>query len=136
MENTYFRRTAPAVAPAAPAAAPLAAPAAAWTPAVEVFEDAATIRVLVELPSVQPHDVSVALEGNRLTIAGTKRRTEEEPAVKMHRHERTYGEFRRTFRLGSVIEFDKVTAAYEHGLLTVTLPKAESAKRHQIPIAG
>lgn len=134
MENTYFRRTAPAIAPSLAEAAPAAPATPGWTPLVEVFEDAMSIRVLAELPGVHPRDVSVALEGNRLTIAGTKRRKEHEPQLKVHRHERTYGEFRRTFRLGSVVEFGTVSATHELGLLTVTLPKAESAKRHQIAI--
>jgi len=107
-----------------------------WTPLVEVFEDAGSIRILAEVPGVRLRDVSVALEGNRLTISGTKTRHEEELAVKVLRHERTYGEFKRTFRLGAVVDFAGVTAAYEDGVLTVMLPKAESAKRHQIAVSG
>lgn len=108
----------------------------AWTPLVEVFEEADTIRIVAELPGVQLRDVSVSLEGNRLTIAGTKAQREQEPTVKVLRHERTYGAFRRTFRLGAAIDFANVSAACEVGVLTVTLPKAESAKRHQIAVEG
>ena len=110
--------------------------APAWTPLVEVFEEADTIRIVAELPGVQLRDVSVSLEGNRLTISGAKAQAEIEPTVKVLRHERTYGAFRRTFRLGAIIDFTKVTAACEVGVLTVTLPKAESAKRHQIAVEG
>src|SRR5688572_7280156 len=106
----------------------------AWTPLVEVFEEADSIRIVAELPGVQLRDVSVSLEGNRLTISGTKARHDEEPTVKVLRHERTYGAFRRTFKLGATIDFANVTAGCEVGVLTVTLPKAESAKRHQIAV--
>jgi HSP20 family protein len=105
-----------------------------WVPLVEVFEEADTVRVIAELPGVRPKDVSVSLEGNRLTIAGAKIRIEEEPAVKVQRFERVYGEFKRTFRLASAVDFTKVTAAYDLGVLTITLPKAEGAKRRQIPV--
>jgi HSP20 family protein len=108
----------------------------AWTPLVEVFEEADTIRIVAELPGVKLRDVSVSLEGNRLTIAGTKAQHQEEPTVKVLRHERTYGAFHRTFRLGATVDFANVTAACESGVLTVTLPKAESAKRHQIAVEG
>lgn len=138
LEQSFFRRSLRAVATvdagasdAAPA--PVSAPAV-WTPVVEVYEDADSIRVMAELPGVQPADVSLTLEGNRLTIAGTKQRHEEEPAVKLRRDERTYGDFKRTFRLGAVVDFANVTATYDVGVLTVALPKAESAKRRQIPI--
>jgi HSP20 family protein len=126
-EKPFFRRPVP-LAVAAGTEAPL------WTPAVEVFEDATTIRVVAELAGVQRRDVTVSLEGNRLTIAGTKRQGEEEPHVKVHRHERVYGDFKRTFRLGSVVDFANVSATYDVGVLTVALPKAESAKLHAIPI--
>lgn len=108
---------------------------APWTPVVEVLEEADRVRVVAELPGVKAKDVRVWLEGHRLTISGIKTQTEEEPAVNVQRDERTYGEFKRTFGLTPVIEFEKATAHYKLGVLTVTLPKAESAKRRQIPVS-
>jgi HSP20 family molecular chaperone IbpA len=104
----------------------------AWTPLVEVFEVADSIRIVAELPGVRLRDVSVSLEGQRLTISGTKAQSEVEPTVRVLRHERSYG----GFRLNATVDFANVTAACELGVLTVTLPKAESAKRHQIAVEG
>lgn len=133
--RSYFNQPFRAFESGDPAAEPDTAPAP-WVPVVEVFEEADNVRVVAELPGVMAKDLNVALEGNRLTISGSKPRAEEEPAVKVHRHERTYGQFKRVFKLRSVIDFQNLTATFERGVLTVTLPKAESAKRHQIPITG
>ena len=54
----------------------------------------------------------------------------EEKAEKVHRDERTYGDFERTFRLSTSIDPNKIKATYSLGVLTVTLPKAETAKPH------
>ena len=52
----------------------------------------------------------------------------------MHRYERTYGEFERTFSLPSSVDATKISASYEHGLLTITLPKAEQARPREIQV--
>src|SRR5437773_2222765 len=45
---------------------------AAWVPAVDVFEEPESIRIVAEVPGVSPEDVKISLEGNVLTIQGTK----------------------------------------------------------------
>lgn len=107
-----------------------------WAPVVEVLEEADALRVVAELPGVQPKDVRVWLEGRRLTIAGTKAPADAEPAVKVLRDERTYGVFKRSFGLSTVVDFTNVVATYDLGVLTIRLPKADSAKRRQIPITS
>src|SRR5579884_3382832 len=97
---------------------------AAWVPPVDV----------VELPGVRPEDVQLSVEGNVLTIHGQKREPAAEPAERVHRSERLYGEFERTFTLPASVDAAKITAAYDAGVLTVTLPKAEHARPRQIPI--
>ena len=133
MEKPFTIRTLPIGAPR-PVDVKMAPPA--WTPLIEVFEEADSIRIMAELPGVKLRDVSVSLEGPRLTISGTKAQHPEEPSVKVLRHERAYGAFRRTFRLNAQVDFANVTAACELGVLIVTLPKSESAKRHQIAVEG
>src|SRR2546426_7586922 len=58
----------------------------------------------------------------------------EEKAEKVHRYERTYGAFERTFRLSASIDPNKIKATYNLGVLTITLPKAETAKPHLIKV--
>jgi HSP20 family protein len=52
----------------------------------------------------------------------------------VHRYERTYGTFERTFTLPATIDANGITATYNHGVLEVTLPKVEKAKPRQIQV--
>jgi HSP20 family protein len=106
---------------------------AAWLPVVDIYEEPDVIRLVAELPGVKPEDVTISVEGNRLTIKGTKEQVAEK-AEKVHRYERTYGAFEREFRLSVSIDSSRITATYDLGVLTITLPKAETAKLHQIKV--
>src|SRR3970282_817059 len=106
----------------------------AWMPLVDIFEEPDVIRLVAEVPGVKPEDVKISVEGNLLTIKGTKEQVAEEKAEKVHRYERTYGAFERTFRLSVSIDVNKIKATCDLGVLTVTLPKAETAKPHLIEV--
>ena len=58
----------------------------------------------------------------------------EERTERVHRYERTYGAFERSFTLPATVDANNIKASYEHGVLTVTLPKVEKAKPRQIPV--
>jgi len=107
---------------------------AAWMPLVDIFEEPEFIRLVAEVPGVKPENVQIAVEGNVLTIKGTKEQAAEEKAEKVHRYERTYGAFERTFTLPATVDPNKIKATYEHGVLTVLLPKVETAKPHLIKV--
>ncbi|HEX9705182.1 MAG TPA: Hsp20/alpha crystallin family protein [Gemmatimonadales bacterium] len=106
----------------------------AWLPLVDIFEEPDLIRLVAEVPGVKPEDVKISVEGNVLTIAGTKEQVAEEKAERVHRYERTYGAFERTFRLSASIDPNKIKATYNLGVLTITLPKAETARPHLIQV--
>src|SRR2546421_6654041 len=106
----------------------------AWLPLVDIFEEPDAIRLVAELPGVRPSEVKIFVEGNLLTIKGTKEQVAEEKAEKVHRYERTYGAFERTFTLPATVAPEKIKATYENGLLTITLPKVEAAKPHLIEV--
>jgi HSP20 family protein len=108
--------------------------AAAWVPPVDIVEEADAIRIMAEVPGVKPEDVRISVEGNVLTIHGTKQQVAEERTERVHRYERTYGVFERSFTLPATVDAGNIKAAYEHGVLTVTLPKAEKARPRQIPV--
>jgi len=109
-------------------------PMGAWTPPVDIFEEPDVIRLVAEVPGVKPEDVKISVEGNLLTIEGIKQQVAEEKAEKVHRYERTYGAFERTFTLAASIDSNKIKATYNLGVLTVTLPKAETAKPYLIKV--
>jgi HSP20 family protein len=106
----------------------------AWQPLVDIFEEPDVIRLVAEVPGVRPEDVKITVESNLLTIRGTKHQVVEEKAEKVHRYERTYGAFERTFRLSTSIDPNKIKATYDLGVLTIALPKAETAKPHLITV--
>jgi HSP20 family protein len=106
----------------------------AWLPLVDILEEPDVIRLLAEVPGVKPEDVKISVEANLLTIKGTKEQLAEAQAGKVHRYERTYGAFERTFRLSASIDPNKIKASYNLGVLTITLLKAETAKPHLITV--
>ena len=106
----------------------------AWLPLVDIFEESDVIRLVAEVPGVRPSEVQISVESNLLTIKGTKQQVAEEKAEKVYRYERTYGAFERTFTLSASIDSNKIKATYNLGVLTITLPKAETAKPHLIKV--
>ena len=82
-----------------------------------------------------PIPCNVSVVGNTLSIAGEKRRVagDVKPEA-FHRSERATGKFVRHIELPVEVDENKVQADYKHGLLTVTLPKAEKAKPKQIAV--
>ncbi|HEY7479963.1 MAG TPA: Hsp20/alpha crystallin family protein [Gemmatimonadales bacterium] len=106
----------------------------AWQPAVDVFEDKDSVRIVAELPGVKPEDVKLSLENNVLIIRGEKKQEAEERTERVHRYERSYGSFERAFVLPSTVDGDKVSAEYGDGVLRVTVPKAEKARPREIPV--
>jgi len=107
---------------------------AAWVPPVDIFEQADGIRILAEIPGVNPSDVTISVEGNVLTIQGAKQQVAEEKTERVHRYERTYGAFERSFTLPPTVDASNIKATYENDVLTVTLPKVEKAKPRQIQV--
>ncbi|HET6579541.1 MAG TPA: Hsp20/alpha crystallin family protein [Gemmatimonadales bacterium] len=105
-----------------------------WLPACDVFEDKDAVKIVAEVPGVRPEDVKISLENNLLTIRGEKKQQAEEKNERVHRYERSYGTFERTFSLPSTVDPDRIAANYEHGILTVSIPKAERARPREIPV--
>lgn len=107
---------------------------AAWVPPVDVLEQPEAIRIMAELPGVKPEDVKISVEGNVLTVHGTKQQVAEERTERVHRYERTYGAFERSFTLPATVDTQHINANSDNGVLTITLPKAEQAKPRQIAV--
>ena len=106
----------------------------AWIPACDVFEDKDAVKIVAEVPGVRPEDVKLSLENNLLTIRGEKKQHAEETSERVHRYERSYGTFERTFALPTTVDPDRIIANYAHGILTVSIPKAERARPREIPV--
>jgi HSP20 family protein len=102
----------------------------------EVIETENEIRFAIEVPGMKPEDLEVSIENNVLTVSGEKRlvRREGETDDQYRLFERRYGQFTRSFRLPLTVATDRIEATCEHGLLTVTLPRAEEARPRKIQI--
>jgi HSP20 family protein len=105
-----------------------------WIPPVDVFENKDAVQIMAELPGVKPEDVKISLENNVLTIRGEKRQTAEEKTDHVHRYERYYGVFERSFTVPSTVDAEHIKASYDLGVLTIRLPKLEKAKPRQIEV--
>jgi HSP20 family protein len=109
------------------------------TPDADVIEMQNEIRVMIELPGMRPEEIGVDLEGNVLTISGEKQeqRTEGDDANRSwHLSERRYGRFIRSFVLPRDVQQEKIEAKFENGVLTLTIPKSEKARRRRIEVRG
>lgn len=105
-----------------------------WTPVVDVEETNGNIEVKAEIPGVKKDDIKVAVRNNMLEIAGERKHEEEKRDKAYHHIERSYGSFRRIIGLPADVDENKVKATYNDGLLQVTMPRPESAKRKQIDV--
>jgi HSP20 family protein len=103
-------------------------------PPLTIWEDADNLYVEAELPGLSREQIDISVTGgDTLTIAGERRPRGPEKACWL-RQECGYGRFSRTFSLPEVVDADKIEAAYDAGVLTLTLPKYERAKPKKIEV--
>jgi HSP20 family protein len=106
----------------------------AWAPALDVRETEDRFEVTVDLPGLEPADVSVTFEQGVLTVSGKREFSSEESDQTYHRIERSYGSFARSIRLPHTADAERIEAAFDKGVLTVRVPKAEAAKPRTIEV--
>ena len=106
----------------------------AWLPPVDIVENDNNVVLKAELPGINPNDIEVRVEDNTLYMKGERKFEKDVKEENLHRVERSYGSFNRTFALPSSIDADKVQAEYKDGVLTLTMPKREEAKPKTIKI--
>jgi HSP20 family protein len=87
-----------------------------------------------DLPGVDPGSVDVNVDNGTLTISA-HRTARSEDAVQWLANERFFGTYRRQLALGEGIDASAISATYENGVLTVTIPLAERAKPRKIDVA-
>ena len=99
-----------------------------------VEETAEEFVIRADLPGVSQKDVKVNLMGDTLSIRGERKQESENKNGGMHRVERVYGSFERSFRLATPVRGDKVKAQYRDGVLEIRVPKAEEAKVREVEV--
>lgn len=102
---------------------------------VDVWDREADLMLRAELPGVDKDDLEITLSGDYLTIRAEREFEEEEEKENFHRREVGYGDLVRTITLPCEVEAEKVKAILKEGMLEITLPKAQVAKRYTVKVA-
>ncbi len=95
-----------------------------------------TFVLKASLPGVKPDDVEITVHGSTLTIRAETRAEQERTGERWLMREQRYGTVNRSITLPSAVDADRAQAQFEHGVLVLTLPKAEGARARRIPIGG
>ncbi len=104
-------------------------------PAADVTENEAEYRVLMDLPGIDPNAIQLRVEKDTLTVQVDRKQPQPEAGETVHRSERAFGTFFRSFTLPTGVDASRVEAAYTQGVLAVKLPKREEAKARSIPVS-
>ena len=105
----------------------------AW-PSIDVAEHEDNIEVRAEVPGCKAEDIDISVYGNTLTISGEKKHEEEKKEKGYYHVESTYGSFRREIALPTDVDQSKIDAVCKDGVLSITLPKAATAKAVKVKV--
>ena len=110
-----------------------------WVPALDVIEKRDAYLIAVEVPGIDPAAIDVSFEQNVLTVRGSKPLgfdLDEKAEVRVYAAERVRGEFERSVRLPEFVDSEGIVAEHRHGVLFLTVPKAQAARAKKISIKG
>ncbi len=115
-------------------ARPAETDAFAFVPAVEMHDDPETITLKLELPGLNPNDLDIQATAEAVSISGERRFEKRSEDRGVTRTEFRYGRFQRVIPLPNRIKHDQAKAEYKDGILTLTLPKADSEKAQVVKV--
>jgi HSP20 family protein len=101
---------------------------------LDMYETNDAVVVKAAIPGIKPEDINITVSGELLTIQGETQQEEETKESTYYVQERQYGTFSRTLNLPTMVIADKANAEFEHGILKLTLPKAEEVKPKVITV--
>jgi HSP20 family protein len=105
-----------------------------WNLALDAVENDDAFVISASLPGIGPDDIDVTLEDNVLTIKAETNADETVKEGDYRLRERRFGAFSRSVRLPGDVDAEGVEASYEHGVLNLVVPKAETAKPKKISV--
>ena len=106
-----------------------------FKPRADIYENEKGFVVVMELPGINKNEVSIKVNEERtMFITGEKKKSELENKTVI-RTERIYGDFKRTFQLPEEADIEKISAEFNHGLLTLNIAKKEPVAPKEIQIA-
>jgi HSP20 family protein len=95
-----------------------------FMPRLDISEDVKAFTVTAELPGMSEKEIDLSITGDTLTIRGEKKEEKEDKGKNYHYSERSYGSFMRSIPLPGQVNTDKVSASFNKGVLSITLPKS------------
>jgi HSP20 family protein len=104
------------------------------TPRVDIKETPEAMVLMLDLPGVKPDNVEVNFERGELTVRASRELTKHPGRALVEEFDT--GEYYRAFLLSQDVAGDKITADLKQGVLTVTLPRAETAQPRKICVTG
>ena len=105
-----------------------------WRPLVDIRETNEGYRLDLELPAVRPEDVSVTLHDGVLRVSGERQVANEDDSGRVHRSERYFGKFERSFRLPEDVDADAIEATAKDGVVSIAVGKSEKASPRAIEV--
>jgi HSP20 family protein len=98
-------------------------------PAVNISETENDLVIEVAAPGMRKKDFRIQIDGDQLQISYKKEEKAENNETNHWRKEFSFESFERTFTLPTIVESDKIYAAYNDGILKISVPKKEEAKK-------
>ncbi|HIK51057.1 MAG TPA: Hsp20/alpha crystallin family protein [Oscillatoriales cyanobacterium M59_W2019_021] len=105
-----------------------------WWPTVELIDTPDNFQLRVALPGISRDHINIEATRNAVSISGERSYPPQDDRATYLRSEFAYGKFQRLVNLPTEIDADRIQANYADGLLTLTLPKAEHARRHIVKV--
>jgi HSP20 family protein len=107
-----------------------------YSPAIDLTETDASYVIEADVPGISKDDIGIEISDDVVTIKGERQKKEETSDKNVHRIERTYGAFSRSFQIPGGFEHDAVEAQFNNGVLNVTLPKLKEKQPKRIEVKG
>jgi len=105
-----------------------------FAPPMDISEDDQNIEIAAELPGMSKDDVEITVDRGVLTLRGEKEHEEKTEERDYRRVERSYGRFERSVRLPNYADEQNANATFKDGVLTVTVPKKETAQARRLEV--
>jgi len=107
------------------------------SPRIELTETETDLRFIAELPGVKEQEIELSLDEGVLTLRAEKKAERKDERENTHFTERSFGIFQRSLQLPFHVDPDEVNAAFEHGVLTISIPKPKGREqKRRIEVRG
>lgn len=106
----------------------------AWSPAVDILENGERILLRADLPGLEQADIELRVDDGTLVLRGNRQAPQDNKPEEMHRAERPFGPFARTFGLPGNVDQTAIRASFKNGVLEVVLPKKREAQAKTIRV--